>query len=244
MSRRARGCGLALLVASVLGAPGYTVAQEFQATPLEPDTRYSLNLRGKHRRGMTSVLVKLDAAALASYEGGVPGLAATAPRRTGRRLDVNSPESRAYLRHFRGRQEAFQAACHSSIPGAVVTHSLPLIFGGVAMVVPDEAVADVAKLPGVERVYADELLQLDTDASPRFIGAPEALERARRPRERRRGNRGRRARLGRLARAPVVLGPGPLGEALRGASRPAGPGSRASSAAGWWATTPSAATTS
>ena len=128
--------------------------------------------KGKHRRGMTSVLVKLDAAALASYAGGVPGLRATAPRSTGRPLDVKAPESQAYLRHFRRKQEAFQAACHSAIPGAVVTHSLPLIFGGVAMVVPDESVEDVAKLPGVERVYADELLQLDTDASPRFIGAP------------------------------------------------------------------------
>ena len=53
-----------------------------------------------------------------------------------------------------------------------MTHSLPLIFGGVAVVVPDDSVADVAKLPGVERVYPDELLQLDTDTSPQFIGAP------------------------------------------------------------------------
>ena len=173
MSRRGRGFALALLLGGVLGAPVYSVAQEFQATPLEPDTSYALNVKGKHRRGMTSVLVKLDAAALASYAGGVPGLRATAPRSTGRPLDVNAPDSQAYLRHFRRKQEDFQAACHSAIPGAVVTHSLPLIFGGMAMVVPDESVEDVAKLPGVERVYPDELLQLDTDASPRFIGAPE-----------------------------------------------------------------------
>ena len=173
MSRRGRGFALALLLAGVLGAPVNSVAQEFQATPLEPDTSYSLNVKGKHRRGMTSVLVKLDAAALASYAGGVPGLRATAPTSTGRPLDVSAPDSQAYLRHFRRKQDDFQAACHSAIPGAVVTHSLPLIFGGVAMVVPDESVEDIARLPGVERVYPDELLQLDTDSSPRFIGAPE-----------------------------------------------------------------------
>ncbi len=150
MGREARGAGLALLFAGVLALPGRALAQEFQATPLEPDTSYSLNLKGKHRRGMTSLLVQLDAQA----------------------LDVKAPESQAYLRHFRRQLEAFQAACYSAIPGAVVTHSLPLVFGGVAVVVPDESVEDVAKLPGVERVYADELLQLDTDASPRFIGAP------------------------------------------------------------------------
>ena len=163
MSRRELSFGRALLCAGVLAAAGSVFGQEFKATPLEPDASHSLSVKGKQRRGMTSLLVKLDAEALASY----------APRTTGaRRLDVNAPESQAYLRDFRRKQEDFQAACDAAIPGAVVTHSLPLVFGGVAMVVPDESVEAVAQLPGVERVYPDELLQLDTDSSPRFVGAP------------------------------------------------------------------------
>ena len=162
-----------MLLAGLLVAPGYGLAQSYQATPLEPDTCYSLRTKGVSRRGMTSVLVKLDADALASYAGGLPGLQATSPRVTGaRRLDVDAPSSRAYLEHFRRKREGFEAACRASVPGAVVTHSLPLIFGGVAVVLPEDAVEELARLPGVQQVYPDELLQIDTDTSPRFIGAP------------------------------------------------------------------------
>jgi hypothetical protein len=49
---------------------------------------------------------------------------------------------------------------------------LDLVVGGVTAVVPEDAIDDIAALPGVAAVYEDELLQLDTDASPEFIGAP------------------------------------------------------------------------
>jgi hypothetical protein len=161
MNKRTPRLDVTLLLAGLLAAPGYGLAQSYQATPLEPDTSYSLRTKGVSRRGMTSVLVKLDADALAS------------PRVTGARtLDLDAPSSRAYLEHFRRKQEGFEAACRASVPGAVVTHSLPLIFGGVAVVLPEDAVEELARLPGVQQVYPDELLKIDTDASPRFIGAP------------------------------------------------------------------------
>jgi len=173
MNTGARRFDVALLLAGLLAAPGYGLAQSYHATPLEPDTSYSLWTKKTLRRGMTSVLVKLDAEALASYAGGLPGLAATSPRVTGaRRLDVDAPSSRAYLEHFRRKQEDFETSCRTFVPGAVVTHSLPLIFGGVAVVLPEDAVEELAKLPGVQQVYPDELLQIDTDSSPRFIGTP------------------------------------------------------------------------
>src|SRR3990172_3101474 len=80
MNTRARRFDVALLLTCLLAAPGYGLAQSYQATPLEPDTSYSLRAKGISRRGMTSVLVKLDADALASYAGGLPGLQATSPR--------------------------------------------------------------------------------------------------------------------------------------------------------------------
>jgi subtilisin family serine protease len=175
MSERARCAGVALIAAGLLTLPAHGLAQSFTATPLEPDTTYALRTKGKLRRGLTSVLVKLDAAALASYAGGLPGLAPTSPGATGARsLDVGAAASRAYLEHFGRKQREFEALCHERAPGARVSHSLPLIFGGVAMVVPDDEVEAVAALPGVVEVYPDELLQIATDASPRFIGALEA----------------------------------------------------------------------
>jgi uncharacterized repeat protein (TIGR01451 family) len=47
-----------------------------------------------------------------------------------------------------------------------------VVLNGVAMVVPADQVGEIAKLPNVEAVYPDELLQPQTDNSPQFIGAP------------------------------------------------------------------------
>src|SRR5262249_47828779 len=52
------------------------------------------------------------------------------------------------------------------------TQRLNVIVNAVAMQVPSDQVDKLKALPGVVGVYADELLHLDTDRSPAFIGAP------------------------------------------------------------------------
>ena len=46
MNKRARRLDVALLLAGLLAVPGYGLAQSYQATPLEPDTSYSLRTKG------------------------------------------------------------------------------------------------------------------------------------------------------------------------------------------------------
>jgi subtilisin family serine protease len=122
---------------------------------------------------LVSVIVKLEAASLASYAGGVEGLPATSPTVTGEgELDVNSADSQLYLEYLAEQTETFQAAAKSAIPASVVTHRYDLILGGVAMVVPVGQLDELAGLPGVQAVYEDKLLQIDTERSPAFIGAP------------------------------------------------------------------------
>jgi hypothetical protein len=58
--------------------------------------------------------------------------------------------------------------------GGQVVHRYTKVFNGVSMVLPSDNVGDVASAQGVKAVYLDELVQLDTDASPAFIGAPAA----------------------------------------------------------------------
>jgi len=58
--------------------------------------------------------------------------------------------------------------------GGQVVHRYTKVFNGVSMVLPQDNVGDVASAQGVKAVYLDELVQLDTDASPAFIGAPAA----------------------------------------------------------------------
>jgi subtilisin family serine protease len=134
-------------------------------TPLTP---------GSSARGLASVVVKLEDDALATYAGGLPGLPATSPRDTGAPLDLTSRASQLYLSHLGVQQEAFAANARKKLSRAEITHRYGVILGGVAMLVPEDEVDQVASLPGVVAVFRDDLLHLATDRSPQFIGLPHA----------------------------------------------------------------------
>ncbi|NLF13575.1 MAG: S8 family serine peptidase [Anaerolineaceae bacterium] len=53
-----------------------------------------------------------------------------------------------------------------------VVHRFSKIFNGASLVLPGAKVEELAALPGITGVYLDEVLQIDTEASPAFIGAP------------------------------------------------------------------------
>jgi uncharacterized repeat protein (TIGR01451 family) len=120
-----------------------------------------------------SVIIELEVEPVATYEGDVPGFAATNPRARGlTKLDTRRPEVRNYRAYVQDQLDTFEAAVERVLPGIEVVDELDLVVGGVTAVVPEDAIADIAALPGVAAVYEDELLELTTDASPEFIGAP------------------------------------------------------------------------
>jgi subtilisin family serine protease len=118
-----------------------------------------------------SVVVKLDYDSLAAYTGDVAGLAATSPSVTGRPLDPDTAASQYYLDYAGGVESTFVDALDSAIPAAQVGSSLKVLYGGVAVRVPGNKIAELAKLPGVAAVQPNELRQPATDSSPDFIGA-------------------------------------------------------------------------
>jgi subtilisin family serine protease len=117
------------------------------------------------------VVVKLDYDSLAAYTGGIEGLAATSPSVTGQRLDPDSTASREYLDYAEGVESTFVDALDAAIPAAEVGVSLQVLYGGIAVQVPGTQISELAKLPGVAAVQANELRQPLTDSSPDFIGA-------------------------------------------------------------------------
>ncbi len=157
----------------------------FTATALTPESTYSLPEKNQGEAAdslqafsaasgeqMVSVIVKLADDSLAAYDGGVLGLKATSPSVTGaEQLDVKSADSQLYLAYLAEQQSAFEATALKAIPEAQVTHRFDVILGGVAMIVPESQVGALAGLPGVQGVYADDLLQVDTERSPQFIDA-------------------------------------------------------------------------
>lgn len=62
----------------------------------------------------------------------------------------------------------------AAITGGEVIHRYDKVFNGASLVLAGDAVADLAAIDGVTGVYLDTLQQIDTEASPQFIGAPTA----------------------------------------------------------------------
>ncbi len=120
-------------------------------------------------------LIRFDDAPLASYRGGVAGLQATSPVATGdRKLDVNAPESVAYVDYLETAQATFVARMEKTIGhNADVRFTYTNSNNGMAVwLTPDEA-ARISKLPGVAFVQPDFERELQTDTGPGWIGAPD-----------------------------------------------------------------------
>lgn len=115
----------------------------------------------------------LDDPSLASYTGGIAGLAATSPQVTGSRsLDVTAPASVAYLNHLADEQSAFVSRAQQALGRTVeVTHEYRNVLNGVAMRISAAEAATLAALPGVAEVYPDKVQEIETDVSNDLIGS-------------------------------------------------------------------------
>jgi len=121
---------------------------------------------------LVPVVLRLDDAPLATYRGGAGGLAATQPAATGsRRLEAGSARSAAYLRYLDRRLTAFESSVRNAVPRARTLYRFRAVVGGLSMLVPASEIATLAALPGVRALYRDEPRTLDTERSPKFIGA-------------------------------------------------------------------------
>ena len=175
MTQRFRAVSAATALAGLLSAGAARSSdQQYQAVPLEPiSTESRPKVRGVGDPDLVSVIVKLDSPSLAAYKGQIAGLAATNARANGAaRLDSRSAAAIAYERHLIQKERAFEDAARARIPSARVTHRYRKILGGVSMTVPRGSVSELKSLPGVQAVYPDSLVALNTDRSPEFIGAP------------------------------------------------------------------------
>ncbi|MBM4247740.1 MAG: serine protease, partial [Deltaproteobacteria bacterium] len=148
---------LALLTANVARA----------ASPMTPD---AVGAHGDDVR--VGLIVKLDAEPVATYRGGVSGLAATSRLATGgARLAASSGAVTAYRRYLAKRIGDFERDLAAAVPGARVAQRFDVVVGGAALVVPDGAEDAVRALPGVRAVYRDERRSLAAADGVGLIGA-------------------------------------------------------------------------
>lgn len=151
-------------------AQGRAVARP--ATPVAQTALVEQGQKTPQGDQLVSVIVKLDMQALAAYDGSIAGLAPTSPSVTSAaRLDPNSAASQRYLAFLDGRIADFERALRAALPDAQVVSRYRMVFGGVAVLLPERQIERLAQLPGVVDVQRDELIKPHTDRSPAFIGA-------------------------------------------------------------------------
>ena len=171
-------------VAPVAAAQPSRSTADLRATSLTPSERITAaksptsrlartdpGLLARNDAGMVDVIVKLDYDSVATYAGGIRGLAATSPRVTGRKMDRASRADKAYRGYVKGREDAFISALTKAVPKSRVGSRINTVFGGVAARVPANAVERVLRIKGVVAVQYDSLRHALTDSSPGFIGA-------------------------------------------------------------------------
>lgn len=120
---------------------------------------------------LVAVMVKLDLDPVASYTGGVKGLKATSPAATKKPLKANKAAVAAYTKHANAVVASAAKDIRKAVPAAKVGRSFTTAFGGVAVRLPANKAKDLLAVDGVVAVQSDTLEQLQTDSSPRFVGA-------------------------------------------------------------------------
>jgi subtilisin family serine protease len=118
-------------------------------------------------------VILLDTPPLASYRGGIRGLAATAAAANGAaRLDLRSPAARAYRAFLEQRLGSFESLARAAVPDAQLLYRYTVVLGGVALQVHESDLATLATLPGVRQIIRDQAFAPDTNVSPKLVGAP------------------------------------------------------------------------
>ena len=118
---------------------------------------------GKAKNGV--YIVQMADAPVVAYQGGVPGLKATAPKK-GQKIDPNSPEVVNYVTYLNGKHDAALA----KVGGGKKLYSYTYSFNGFAAQLSPEQAAKMASVEGVLAVTPNELQSLDTSSTPAFLG--------------------------------------------------------------------------
>jgi len=160
------------LTAQPLDDPGVTIRAFKSASAQVADSDPELLARSDGQ--LVNVLVKLDVDGAATYAGDLPGLAATSPAVTGRKLKDNKAAVGRYRAYVRSVNDAAAAQILATVPGAKVMGSYDVAYGGVLVRMPAASAKTLLGIAGVAAVQQDTLAQPLTDTTPTFIGATDA----------------------------------------------------------------------
>jgi subtilisin family serine protease len=138
-----------VLVGAVLTVPAATGAQAAPAT------------------GTQLYLVQVAGAPVASYDGGIAGLAATRPT-PGSKIDPGSVATRAYRDHLRAAQR--ETLTRANIATSRTARDYGVTFNGYAARLTQVEADRLRQTAGVLRIWKNEILAGETTTTPAFLG--------------------------------------------------------------------------
>lgn len=150
---------LFVVLAAVLGLLAATATAD-QSTPQlsKANGQSAIVIEPKGASGAANYIIQLKDAPLGLQAGSA--------------LDARTPESQAYLAQL-DRAQADLVAAASQTLGRNVSpaFSYKHAFNGIVVEMTPAEAAEVAKLPGVTKIYREQFRELLTDAGPTWIGA-------------------------------------------------------------------------
>lgn len=121
-------------------------------------------------------LIRLQDAAVPTYDGGTQGLAPTAPE-PGDKLQADAPATRAYRGHLEEAQIDFVQRLERTAGRDVqIPFTYQFAVNGLAAVLTPEEAREIADDPAVASISLDVERELHTDAGPEWIGADEVWD--------------------------------------------------------------------
>ena len=131
----------------------------------KPDGSEGQTNNGKKLSNPGTFIVQMSSQPVVAYQGGIPGLKATAPKK-GQKIDPYSPEVVAYVSYLNTTHNA----AVNSVGGAEIIYNYNYTFNGFSARLTNVQATELAKTPGVQAVTPDELQTMDTSSTPTFLG--------------------------------------------------------------------------
>jgi subtilisin family serine protease len=154
-------------VAATVVAGGPAAAENLRNVPsADLAARLRLDPSQNNDRNLKVYIVELAGEPAASYDGGIAGLAKSAPAK-GQRYDARSGSAQMYAAHLEAQQNKLLASIGAG--SRKLYNYRHALNGFAAKLSPAEAKA-LQKNKAVRRVWEDQRMRVETNNSPRFLG--------------------------------------------------------------------------
>jgi uncharacterized repeat protein (TIGR01451 family) len=175
-----RTLALIATLAMVFSTAGISAATQ-EDTPAQADFTFESSddfevVRPDRIKGETEGywIVRLEDAALATYNGDIAGLDGTSLVRTRKpKIDTKSAAAREYTDYLNRKQDALIAEMTSAFGRTMdVTYRYTNAVNGLTVWLTPSEASQVLRMNGVADIEKNRITELSTDLGPTFIGAP------------------------------------------------------------------------